>query len=45
MISDAIIRAKLPPQQFRVSTLDVGYMPLKTPEYESVNPLATEQLI
>jgi hypothetical protein len=44
MISDAIIRAKLP-QNLTVSTLDVGYMPMKTPEYESVNPLATEQLI
>ena len=44
MISDAIIRAKQPPK-FAVSTLDVGYMPMKTPEYESVNPLATEQLI
>ena len=41
MISDAIIRAKLP-QSFAVSTLDVAYMPMKTPEYESVNPLATE---
>jgi hypothetical protein len=45
MISDAIIRAKSKDQQVRVSSIDVGYMPMKTPEYESVNPLATEQLI
>jgi hypothetical protein len=41
-ISDAIIRAKQ--GLFSFSTLDVAYMPMKTPEYESINPIATEQL-
>ena len=42
-ISDAIIRSKYDINTTNI-TLDVAYMPMKTPEYESVNPLATDQL-
>jgi len=42
LIADAIIRNKT--SLFNVSTFDVAYMPMKTPQYESIPPLATDAL-
>jgi len=42
LITQAIIQSKT--SSFNVSSIDVAYMPMKTPEYESVPPVATDQL-
>lgn len=41
-IADAIIRNKT--SAFNLSTFEVAYMPMKTPKYESIPPLATDAL-
>lgn len=41
-IADTIIRNKT--SVLNVSTIDVAYMPMKTPKYESIPPVATDAL-
>jgi hypothetical protein len=40
LISSTIMRDRT--TRFNLSSIDVAYMPMKTPEYESVPPIATE---
>lgn len=42
LISSTILRDKT--SRLNLSSIDVAYMPMKTPEYESVPPIATEAL-
>lgn len=42
LIADTIIRSK--GGMTNMSSIDIAYMPMKTPEYESVPPAATEAL-
>ena len=42
-IADAIMRAKSA-NPLSTNSIEVAYMPMKTPEYESIPPIATDQL-
>lgn len=44
IISEAIIRNRSPDPSKNASSIDVAYMPMKTPEYENIPPIATDQL-
>lgn len=44
IISDTIIKNRSPEPLKNFSSIDIAYMPMKTPEYESIEPMAVEGL-